>query len=54
MKKIAEIKNGKVEFKIYEFWFNYYVYTTIDNQEYPDGRFESLNEALEYINIFVK
>ena len=48
--KVAEINYGEMKFEIYDFWY-YRVYLTIDNQEYYEGHFNTLQEALNYIGI---
>jgi len=51
MKEVAKIKNYSVS----EFWFKYYVFWKDENgNEYNDGWFETLQEAVDYIMNWVK
>ena len=49
MKELASIRKDNITYKIYEFWFKYYIYLEIDGTEYPGHRFEEYEEALEYV-----
>lgn len=50
MRKVAEIK----EYVIYEFWYSYYIFYKFDGAEVPDGRFNSLEEAIDYVKMWIK
>ncbi len=50
MKEVAKIKN----YSISEFWFKYYVFWEHDGEEYFQDWFNSLNEAIDYVNTWVK
>jgi len=52
MKKVAEINSKGMKFEIYDLYY-YRVYCTIDNQEFYEGHFDTLQDAIDYINFWV-